>query len=242
MTHKIIEKIRKCLALSTSANEHEAASALRQAQKLMERYGITDADVIASSVDEREARAGAYARPAVWESALVSICARTFGCRSLLARKGRVGYWRFIGVGSAPEVCQYAFEVLARQIRKKRSEFIKSLKCKRTTKVRRADIFCGAFVVALQKTVKEFSGREDAAAIEAFIGKNYPDLGTCNLTMRGCDQKTWRVEDYRAAVVGQDAARDVSLLKPVHGDAPIHPLLTEQTCLNKLELNHAHLS
>ncbi|MDR2164550.1 MAG: DUF2786 domain-containing protein [Zoogloeaceae bacterium] len=30
MTNKIIEKIRKCLALSTSANEHEAASALRR--------------------------------------------------------------------------------------------------------------------------------------------------------------------------------------------------------------------
>jgi hypothetical protein len=47
------------------------------------------------------------------------------------------------------------------------------LKCKRATKVRRADIFCGVFVAALRKTVKEFSGREYPAVIEAFIGKNY---------------------------------------------------------------------
>ena len=39
----VIEKIKKCLALSKSANQHEAATALRQAQSLMEKYNI-DAD------------------------------------------------------------------------------------------------------------------------------------------------------------------------------------------------------
>jgi hypothetical protein len=37
----IIRKIEKCLALSKSSNEHEAAAALRQATKLMEAYNIT---------------------------------------------------------------------------------------------------------------------------------------------------------------------------------------------------------
>lgn len=42
---KALEKIRKCLALSKSANEHEAAAALRQAQKMMSMHGFTDDDV-----------------------------------------------------------------------------------------------------------------------------------------------------------------------------------------------------
>lgn len=40
--NKVLDKIRKCLALSTSSNEHEAAAALRQARKLMDAHGITD--------------------------------------------------------------------------------------------------------------------------------------------------------------------------------------------------------
>lgn len=53
-----IEKIKKCLALSKSANQHEAATALRQAQSLMEKYnidaddaellGIVDAEILGS--------------------------------------------------------------------------------------------------------------------------------------------------------------------------------------------------
>ena len=40
--NKAIEKIKKCLALGKSANEHEAAQALKQAQALMREYGISD--------------------------------------------------------------------------------------------------------------------------------------------------------------------------------------------------------
>lgn len=36
---KILSKIKKCLALSASSNENEAAIALRQAQRLMAEFG-----------------------------------------------------------------------------------------------------------------------------------------------------------------------------------------------------------
>ncbi len=42
---KVLDKIAKCLALSKSANEHEAAAALRQAQKLMVAHALTEEDV-----------------------------------------------------------------------------------------------------------------------------------------------------------------------------------------------------
>ena len=38
----VIEKIKKCLALSKSANQHEAAAALRQAMAFMEKYKISN--------------------------------------------------------------------------------------------------------------------------------------------------------------------------------------------------------
>ena len=42
---KALERIRKCMALSKSPNEHEAAAALRQAQKLMQMHGVTPDEV-----------------------------------------------------------------------------------------------------------------------------------------------------------------------------------------------------
>lgn len=44
-TKKAMDRIRKCLNLAKSANENEAASALRQAQKLMKEYSLTEGDV-----------------------------------------------------------------------------------------------------------------------------------------------------------------------------------------------------
>jgi len=57
--NKIIHKIRKCLALSKSANEHESAIALRQAQKLMLEHGISDNEIQAHEANERNIRASA---------------------------------------------------------------------------------------------------------------------------------------------------------------------------------------
>jgi hypothetical protein len=50
-------KIKKCMALSKSAEPHEAAVALRQAQKLMEQFSVNEQDMSLLDVHE-EARKG----------------------------------------------------------------------------------------------------------------------------------------------------------------------------------------
>ena len=50
---KVLDKIKKCLALGQSANEHEAAQALKQAQALMEKYEVNAADIDLSQVSEQ---------------------------------------------------------------------------------------------------------------------------------------------------------------------------------------------
>lgn len=47
---KIKGKIRKLLALATSDNEHEAATALRQAMKLMAKHGVEEGDLVQSEI------------------------------------------------------------------------------------------------------------------------------------------------------------------------------------------------
>lgn len=49
---KVLEKIRRCLALSKSANEHEAALALEKARELMEKYNIEEGDLENQTIDD----------------------------------------------------------------------------------------------------------------------------------------------------------------------------------------------
>ena len=60
--NKALEKIKKCLALSRSANENEAAQALKHAQALMAQYGLNQADVDLSEIGEVGRDAGKSAQ------------------------------------------------------------------------------------------------------------------------------------------------------------------------------------
>lgn len=75
-----ISKIRKCLALSKSANEHEAATALKQAKALMNKYGVTDNDIQIAEIKEVHAKSSAKRRPTDYESGLAMAMGEAFGC------------------------------------------------------------------------------------------------------------------------------------------------------------------
>lgn len=179
MSEKILDKIKKCLALASSANEHEAAAALRQAQKLMQAHGLTDQDVAAAQAGESGVKAGAAVKPAAWETALAIEVGDAFGCWTLFS--GRCGgIWVYVGVGAAPEVCGYAFAVLLRQAKRARAEYIGTVlkRVKRATiKTRRADLFCEGWVQTAASKLTAWPATPDQdAAVQAFIGVNYPSL------------------------------------------------------------------
>ena len=78
---RIMAKIRKCLALSKSDNEHEAAAALRQAKALMEKHKLEMSDIEQSKtqvyIDENGKPSS---RPPLWLNSLHSVVAAAFGC------------------------------------------------------------------------------------------------------------------------------------------------------------------
>ena len=50
MDKRILDKIKKLMALAGSNNPHEAANALRKAQLLMQQYQLSEADVELSDI------------------------------------------------------------------------------------------------------------------------------------------------------------------------------------------------
>ena len=171
----ILDKIKKCLALSASANEHEAAAALRQAQKLMELHGVTDEDVLASQAGEAGAKAGAVTKPAEWEAKLAGRIGQAFGCQVVFSRRTwSTAEWRFIGAGASSEVAAYAFKVLLRQARTARQTYITTaLKRVRKPSVKTVlDQFTGE--VAVEIALERLHAGIMKATVASAVPDHYP--------------------------------------------------------------------
>jgi hypothetical protein len=177
---RILDKIKKCMALSASSNEHEAAAALRQARKLMEAHGISDQDVLASQAQEHRSASDNKVKPPLWESNLAACVAMAFGCDCIFVRNWRgAASWTFVGAGPAAEVAGYAFEVLQRQCKRARGQYIDTAlrRCGRVNKTKRADVFAIGWVHTVQKTVTRFARTEQQeAAVTAYIAAKYGQL------------------------------------------------------------------
>ncbi|MDG9808598.1 DUF2786 domain-containing protein [Pseudomonas juntendi] len=222
--NKALDKIKKCLRLATSANPNEAAAAMRQAQALMKQYGIGQADVSMADVMECTAVAGSKKTPAMWEAQLANTVSRAYTCKVLFA--GGIGRWNFIG--EMAEVAGYTMTVLLRQVRQARRDFTlsKLQRCKPATKVRRADVFCEAWVHAVYDQVSAFAGAELSPAVEQYLAHHYPDL--VQQKPRDRNETIRRKAGVRAisdAMHGLLAAADVRLN---HGMTTAAPLALSQ--------------
>lgn len=191
----VIRKIKKCLALSRSANESEATAALRQAQALMREHNLDAQGVAIASVVEADVRAR-FTPVLLWELRLVGIVGDAFGCEVISTHKTasrpgcmfkRVRYWRLIGIDAAPEVAGYAYEVLAAQCVRDRLAHIRkqSKNCKPATKTARGDAFALGWVRAVEPLVERFAGTQrDREAIAGYMQKTYPNLVSANVKRR----------------------------------------------------------
>lgn len=217
----IIAKIKKCLALAKSNNEHEAAVALRQAQKLMQQHGITDFDVEHADIQEEATRAGAATKPPRWECALSNRVAEAFSCRVYL-RSGMCGHWVFVGATPAGEIARYAFEVMFRQVKRARKEYI-GTKLKRctTTRTRRADLFCEGWVIGATALIERFAGNdEQKARVAAYLEEKHTLHGFAG-TNRNAGRKLAE-RDYGDMEAGHTSGQQAQINRGVGGvSAPL---------------------
>ena len=177
-----LKKIKKCLALAASANPHEAAAAMRQAQKLMEQFQVESSDPLLHGVIEREAKAPS-ASIVDWEAALARMVANAFGCALFAAgsakllpslRLRKTTNYGFIGVNVQPDCAQYAYAVLSRQCAKDRRAYMakQPKNCLPKTRIARGDTYAFGWLAGVKSKLQAFANTpEDEAAITAFEAK-----------------------------------------------------------------------
>ncbi len=155
MSDRIIERIRKCLALASSPEAHEAAAALRQARALMRQHEIAADDPRLELSATRGSTGVRADTPPAWLMGLINLIGDAFGVANLYCPlHGRVARVEWIGRAPRPDVARYAFEILARQLRRDRARFLaRNRRLKRTTRIRRADAFAWGWVSSVQRRV-----------------------------------------------------------------------------------------
>ena len=212
-----LEKVKKCLALASSPEAHEAAAALRQAQKLMQMYGLTELDV--SLADVSEFAQGAQNTPVVrWESALANMVAEAFGCEVFttvgLKRLGTFGNvqrqrkYVFVGVNAMPELAGYAFDVLSRQCAKGRRAYIKAQpkNCKPKTKVARGDAWAEGWLHGVSDKLDRFAGKpETEALVKEYMQARHPNMAVHKTRDRTRGRNVTGNESWAGAQAGRKA-------------------------------------
>jgi hypothetical protein len=168
----LLRRIRACLALADSPEPHEAAAALRQADALMRKHGLSETDVELSAVREEAASIGRGRQPAAYLASLAHMVASVMGC-DLYAR-GRAVV--FVGVGPGAEVAAYSYQVLGRQLVRDRALYRK----RRTrgaahTRTARADAWALGWVGGVRRLVEQVRPPRPAV-VDRYMAARHADL------------------------------------------------------------------
>lgn len=164
---RILDKIKKCLALSQSSEPHEAAAALRQAQKLMEIHGVSQLQLKLADIGEARVQSRASAtKPKDWETGLLALVGKAFGCKMMWDSGYPYGHFIYIGLKQQVTLAEYTFMVMQRKLMRGRAEFVAGLPTfNRATKTVEADGYCKGWVSAVSKTVHAFALTKETEAM-----------------------------------------------------------------------------
>lgn len=212
---KILDKIKKCLALSKSANEHEAAQALKQAQALMEKYEVNAVDIALSEVSEQGADRRMAFKLADWQWSVANMIADIFGCQSYQRGKTMM----FYGIGNRAEISAYAFDVVYRQISADRRKFLKNCRArKQAHRTYLADQFCNGWIMGAWEIVKKFEmSDEEKAVMDRYAKKEHSDI----VEAKTRDAKSSILQgskmEYEALVQGMESGKQVQLHHAMNG-------------------------
>lgn len=213
---EIIAKIKKLFALSKSSNAHEAASALRMAQKMMAAHQVVEQDVEDDAITEVHAEYKRW-KVNIYRAKLINLIGRSFAVSVLLrtydTQTSKNVSVIFVGSQLNAEMAKYAYEVLLKQLERDRLVHIKRVK-KAANRETRGDAFGAGWVEGVQDLVEAFSGVDRTVDIQAYIARMHPKVAKQNVQAR----KTGALK-YGDAQQGVEAGAKAQLHRPVAGSS-----------------------
>lgn len=215
---RLLEKIQKCLALSQSPEPHEAAAALRQAQKMMDANGVTDRELgLAEYTKEKvdcpiQASKGGKVPENL--SYLISLMQRAFGVRVTIHQERRVSDYSwcvtYFGKSDRVALAAYTHPVIYRamdsawQKRIKNGSSLKGVRGARTS-------FHIGWLMGVHKQVQDLALTDDEKETLAKMVHEETD------GRESAVSKALKEYNTTALIKGAQAARDFRLHRPIGG-------------------------
>ena len=224
---KILERIKKLLALSQSDNPNEAAVALNMAQKLMAERGVSETTLRLSDVNHRDVKSPfSVSKPKDYELVLACQVAKALGCEIIWvlgeswmrdAGLDCSGLFRLIGLKPKTEVASYALAVLLKKLQSGRSQHVQGLRLtkpwlQKKELVAAGDGYCKGWVVGVIKPLTHFAmGQEEQVLLEAYKNEKM------NITGEADAQK--RKGDLGSILKGREDGANEKLHRPMGTNA-----------------------
>lgn len=147
---KVIETIRKLLALAGSDNEHEAASAAAKAQALLSAYNLSLADIpgqAQSGLEANSVHVPTRKRMEDWGHYLAHAVCFAFDCAYYYTSDGVVV---IVGCGADSEVCAWTYTYLYKTMLRMGSAYLRGprrrLRTQRSKDTARKSYLMGVFM------------------------------------------------------------------------------------------------
>lgn len=216
---RILSRIKKCLNLSKSSEAHEAAAALRQAQKMMEAHGVSQEELLGMEVKSIQVVTPEphKRRCPLYMNLIINICCRAFECDALLEvfyknGKPRLAV-RYFGLNGKEQLAAYAHDVMWRQLSASWKQYQIDNPWVAGEKGARQGFWVG-WLQEVRGKVMQFAGKEEekemlSKAMVAYNGGKELSAGKVNrMTVNGATMGA-----------GADAAGDFSIHRPMNGAA-----------------------
>lgn len=225
---RILEKIKKCLALAKSTNPHEAAQALKQAYALMKKHNVDESIADISEITRGESLDYSNTKSGVvYLDRLLGIVQRCFDVNAV--QNIRHSYRtkqtiRFIGNSSDVMIAEYAWAYLARILKKSRAEFIKNLSYRysNATKTKKANIYAMGWCDGIYDELLTLRRTPDAAEYDCKYNDNQKYIDTLYGKLDTAKAKKISLEnlsdlELEAYFIGASEAEGVSISRAVNG-------------------------
>lgn len=123
MSLDIVEKVKKLLSLSKSSNEHEAATAAALANKLIQQYRISEAQLSQEGeVIFHDKILYHTGRIIPWKNTLACRLAEVYGCKVInnisFPHGRKISNFKLVGRKTDCEICFYMFSWLVLEIQR----------------------------------------------------------------------------------------------------------------------------
>jgi hypothetical protein len=209
-----LAKLKKCLALSTSPEPHEAAAGMRQAQALMRELGVTEEEVTAPDIDEAEIKTREGYGNCRYMNHLADMIVHAFGVQVVYFRNpgtaNRLNV-RYFGPEMRVKLAEYTHRVVQRALEESWAEYLDKHPWLKGQGGKRQAFYIG-WLWAVRRQVSALAPTDrERVATERFISLRHGSLVKL-------DERKQQELDQAALKMGAAAAAEFSLNVPLEDE------------------------